>query len=199
MHSRARVRGLRRQQHVCIARTYTGEDQVKQPTTPDELLEVHKILSADPEKYLQIVTEWIREDPLDAGAYHSRYFGWMRTDRPDRAMDDINRAIEIDPRQGFLYARGMIFRQLGDYKSALQDFQQAESIDPIQWKGDAMGPYYQADCHARLGNVSDALALCTELPDDFWTPGLDGTPSGNKTQIAQELRRIAAEARANKA
>jgi len=33
------------------------------------------------------------------------------------------------------------------------------------------------------------------LPDDFWTPGLDGAPAGDKAQVAEQLRRIAAEAR----
>jgi len=49
----------------------------------------------------------------------------------------------------------------------------------------------------RLGGFDDpvtALDCCARLPEDFWTPGLDGAPAGNKAEIAAELRRIAAAA-----
>jgi hypothetical protein len=56
------------------------------------------------------------------------------------------------------------------------------------------GLLFQADAHARLGNEAAALAYCARLPDDFWTPGIEGAPGGKKAQIAEELRRIAGEA-----
>ncbi len=41
-----------------------------------------------------------------------------------------------------------------------------------------------------------ALKYCWKLmPDDFWTPGFEGAPGGGKAQIADELRRRAAQAR----
>jgi hypothetical protein len=49
--------------------------------------------------------------------------------------------------------------------------------------------------HARLGNEVAALACCAQLPDDFWTPGFEGAPGGGKAEIADELRRRAAQAR----
>jgi len=53
--------------------------------------------------------------------------------------------------------------------------------------------------HARLGDEASALACCARLPDDFWTPGLQGTPAGDKARIADELVRITAGARGGKA
>jgi hypothetical protein len=54
---------------------------------------------------------------------------------------------------------------------------------------------FQADAHARLGDEASALAFCARLLDDFWTPGMNSTPSGGKADIAEKLRRIAADAR----
>jgi hypothetical protein len=58
-----------------------------------------------------------------------------------------------------------------------------------------MGILYQADTHARLGNEAAALGCCARLPEDFWTPGPDGAPSGGKADIANKLSQIAFEAR----
>jgi hypothetical protein len=68
-------------------------------------------------------------------------------------------------------------------------------MDPADWAHEAFGPLYQADCHARLGDEEKAMAYCARLPSDFWTPGLEGAPAGDKTQIADQLRQIAADAR----
>ena len=77
-------------------------------------------------------------------------------------------------------------------------FGRGEALDPALWEADAIGPYFQADVYARLGDEASALAHCARLPDDFWTPGLDGAPAGGKAQIAEELRRRAADARRNR-
>jgi len=54
---------------------------------------------------------------------------------------------------------------------------------------------YEADSHAHLGDEASALDCCSRLPENHWTPGLDGAPAGNKAEVAAELRRIAAAAR----
>jgi hypothetical protein len=50
-----------------------------------------------------------------------------------------------------------------------------------------------------LRDEASALDCCARLPDNFWTPGLDGAPAGGKAEIADELRRIAADARRKRA
>jgi tetratricopeptide (TPR) repeat protein len=93
----------------------------------------------------------------------------------------------------------MVYRHVGEYEKALEDFDRAEAIDPEGWEKDiVLGLLDQADAHARLGNEAAALACCARLPDDFWTPGLDGAPSGGKAEIADKLRQIAADARRNR-
>ena len=171
-------------------------DSVKQPTTPDELLSMHKILRSDPQRYLRIVNRWIVEDPGNSSAYFSRHFALMDIGEPLRALEDLNKGIELErePTSMSFLARGNVYRHLGEYEKAIEDYNRGEALDRALWEADAVGLLYQADTHARLGNEAAALDCCARLPDDFWTPGLGGAPSGDKTDIANKLRGIAAAA-----
>jgi len=171
---------------------------VTEPTTPEELLAAHKILRTDPQRYFRIVNDWISKHPTDSHAYFSRHLAWMRVGEPQRALDDLNKVVgldsELDPMS--FWSRGLVYRHLGEYEKALEDFDRGEAINPEHWEKDIVfGLLYQADVHARLGNESAALAYSARLPNDFWTPGVYGAPGGGKAEIADALRRMAAEAR----
>ena len=173
-------------------------ESVKEPTTADELLAMHKMLRSDPQRYLRIVNEWINKNPANSHAYFDRHFAWMQMDEPRRALEDLNTAIGLksEPDPMSFWSRGLVYRHLGEYEKALEDFDRGEAINPKRWEEDIVfGLLYQADTHARLGNEASALAYCARLPDDFWTPGVYGAPGGGKAEIADKLRRIAAEAR----
>ncbi len=169
-------------------------NEMKEPTTPEELSDLHKIRRRDPQRYLDIVNKWITADPKNTDAYFSRHFAWIDIGEPQRALEDLNRVIELEPDRMSLLSRGNVYRHLGEYQKALKDYDRGEALDPAAWQADVLGLLYQADTHARLGNEAAALACCARLPDDFWTPGLDGAPSGDKMQITEQLRRIAADA-----
>lgn len=168
---------------------------MKEPATAEEILALDKILESDPQQYLRIVNEWIDRNPENSHAYFSRHFAWMKIGEPRRALDDLDKVIELDPTPVSLFSRGEIHRHIGEYEKALADFKLGESIDAKDWQAGGFGPLFQADTHARLGDEDAALACCSHLPDHFWTPGVDGTPAGGKAEIADTLRRIAAEAR----
>lgn len=172
-----------------------GIESMKEPSTPEEVLALHKILRSDPQRYLRIVNKWIDENPRNSHAYFERHLGWMKISKPHRALDDLNKVIELDPEPVAFRSRGEVHRHLGEYERALEDFGRGEALDPKQWQDDVFGLYYQADTYARLGNEGAALACCARLPDDFWTPGIHGAPGGGKVEIADTLRRIAADAR----
>jgi tetratricopeptide (TPR) repeat protein len=170
-------------------------ESVKQPRTFDEISALDGILRSDPQRYLRIVNRWIADDPENSRAYFSRHNAWMRIGEPQRALGDLNRAIELKPTPIRFLARAHVYRHLGEYEKAIEDFDRAEAMDPAEWQDGAFGLLFQADTHARLGDQSTALACCARLPDDFWTPGFEGAPGGGKAEIADKLRRIAMDAR----
>jgi tetratricopeptide (TPR) repeat protein len=170
-------------------------ESMKEPNTAEEVRALHTILRTDPQRYLRLVNKWIDINPRNAHAFWERHLGWMKVGKPHRALEDLNKAIELDPEPVAFRSRGEVYRHLGEYEKALADFSRGEALDPKQWENDAFGVYYQADVHARLGNEPAALACCARLPDGFWTPGIHGAPAGGKAEIVDELRRIAAEAR----
>jgi tetratricopeptide (TPR) repeat protein len=157
---------------------------------------LHKIFRSDPQRYLRIVNDWIRQDPANPHAYFDRHFVWMRIGEPRQALEDLNKVIELKPDTVSFLSRGEVYRHLGEYQKALEDFDRGEAINPSQWETDVVfGLLYQADTYARLGNEAAALACCARLPDDFWTPGVCGAPGGGKVEIADKLRRTAEDVR----
>jgi tetratricopeptide (TPR) repeat protein len=156
---------------------------------------MHNMLRSDPQRYLRIVNEWIKENPANVHAYFDRHFGWMKIGEPWRALEDLNKVVERDPDMSAFFSRGLVHRHLGQYQQAREDFDRGEAIDPKEWEDDVFGLFYQADTYARLGDETAALACCERLPGDFWTPGVYGAPGGGKAEIAEKLRRIAADAR----
>lgn len=118
----------------------------------------------------------------------------MDLGEPQRALDDLDKAIEIEPSQIRFWSRGDVSRHTGDYVQARDDYARAEAIDPANWERDAFPLLYQADVHARLGDEVSALSCCARLPEHFWTPGHNGLPPGGKAEIAKELSRRAAAA-----
>jgi tetratricopeptide (TPR) repeat protein len=171
---------------------------MREPTTPEEILAVHKLLRSDPQRYLHIVNQWIEDNPGSSHAYFDRHFAWMKIGEPKRALDDLDKVVKLAPEPVAFRSRGEVYRHLGEYDKALKDFDRAEALSPEKWEDDAFGLLFQADCHARLGDEHRALACCKRLPDDFWTPGLNGAPAGDKVQIAEQLRRTAAHARGSR-
>ncbi len=154
----------------------------------EELAERHKLLRADPWKYIELMNGIVERAPNDASEYLSRHFGWVRVGDFDRAMADLNKALELKPGPVAHECRGLLWAGRGQYRAALSDFARAEALDPEYWKG-AWGPLYQAHCFAEIGNEEAALTACNKLPDSHWSPGLDGTPRGNKDEVTAEIRR----------
>jgi tetratricopeptide (TPR) repeat protein len=168
---------------------------MKQELSPEELWELHELRRADPQRFLEVMNEWMRENPKNFHPYVTRHFVWRDLGEPRRALDDLDKVIELAPSQGAFCLRGRIYRQLGEHANALADFHRGEAINPKEWEDQGITMLYQADSYAHLGDEARALDYCSRLPNDFWTPGLDGAPGGGKAEIAVELRRIAAAAR----
>jgi tetratricopeptide (TPR) repeat protein len=158
--------------------------------TPERMLADHELLRRDPQKYVEMITGFIDDDPNDAHAHFSRHQGLQRLGRFDEALADIDKAISLEESVIKHIARGELLCSVGRYREALSNFNRSEELDPEKWL-DAWGALHRADCHARLGNETAALADCTRLADDFWSPGIHGEPRGNKAEITAEIRRRA--------
>ena len=162
--------------------------------THEYLTQNFTLLRTDPEKFLSLAEELVRSDPDDSRAYFTRHQAWSRLGRKDLALSDLNKTLSLEQHWVTYEARGNLLCELGRYREALDDFNRAEAMDPEEWAG-GFGPLFRADCHARLGDETAALADCARLPDDHWTPGVFGAPAGNKAQVTDEVRRRAAEVR----
>lgn len=162
--------------------------------THEDLSEHFALLRSDPEKYLELANQLVRQDPSDSDAYFSRHQAWNQLGRYDLAMADLDKSLSIEPHHVTYRARGNLLRKLGLYQEAIEDFNRSEVLMPEVWPVQ-FGPLFRAECHARLGNEEAALADCASLPDNHWTPGLHGAPAGDKQEVATELCRLAAAAR----
>jgi tetratricopeptide (TPR) repeat protein len=169
---------------------------MKGPVTEAEILAFHNLQREDPRKALDVASQWIEDNPKDSSAFFNRHYSWLDLGEPARALEDLDKAIELQPKAISFWSRGDVYRSLGDYEKAMQDYKRGEAIDPAAWERDAIPLFYQADVYARLGDEANALDCCARLPDHFWTPGHNDLPPGNKAEIAAELRRRAAMARA---
>jgi len=153
-----------------------------------------QLLRADPEAYLELINEFVAQHPDRANLYFARHQGWECLGLFELALDDLDKSLALEDHYVTHRARGKILRSLGRYREAIDAYDRSEQLDPTQWKG-GFGPLFRGDCYARLGDEAAALADCDTMPDDHWTPGLFGTPAGNKQEVADELRRRAAAAR----
>lgn len=87
---------------------------VEQPRSPEELLALHKILRSDPQRYLRIANRWLADNPNNLSAYFSRHYGWMQIGEPRRALEDLNKVIELRPTPISFLSRGEVYRHLGE-------------------------------------------------------------------------------------
>jgi tetratricopeptide (TPR) repeat protein len=162
--------------------------------THDDIDRQFDLLRTDPTRFLELTNQLVEQHPDDAHAYFVRHQAWKRLGQLDFALADVDKSLALKDRHGAHEARGFVLRGLGRYREAIDAYDRAERLDPAQWEG-GFGALFRADCHARLGDETAALANCDTMPDDHWTPGLFGAPAGTKQEVAAELRRRAAVAR----
>jgi len=163
---------------------------MKEPKSPQEVFQLQKLRRDDPQRFLQIVNNWLKEDPRNFRAYFKRHFVWSDMGQPRRALEDLDKVVELNPTQPAFFARGMVHRQLGDHENALVDFRRGEALGKEEWQKHAITLFFQADSYAHVGDEANALDCCARLPENFWTPGYEGAPGGGKAEIAEELRRL---------
>lgn len=73
----------------------------------------------------------LQKDPSDWGAYMGRGLTYLSMNKPEKALADFNKAVELAPkRPGPLCNRANAYEMLGRYKEAIQDWQTCLEKDP---------------------------------------------------------------------
>jgi len=164
------------------------------PITFDDLEKNFSLLRKSPEKYLELANEFVKNNPDHAGGYFRRHFAWENLGHVELALQDLRTAHKLDPKNVDYYALGRVLHSARRFSEAIGFLNFAEQGDPSWRQGP--GPLYRADCYARLGNETAALADCACLNDDHFLPySLFDLPKGDKQQVIAEIRRRAVEAR----
>ncbi|HEY1721652.1 MAG TPA: hypothetical protein VGG27_10435 [Magnetospirillaceae bacterium] len=152
------------------------------------------LLNSNPEKFLEMAEERIRQNPNDASAYLDRFNARFKHGPLDLALADLDRSIALGQTHPLTtLTRGETLYRLGRIDDALAEFRKGKALDPVLWR-DFGGPVYEADCLARQGDEAGAIAMCSKIRDDgYLSFGLFGLPHGTKQEITEEIRRRAAE------
>jgi tetratricopeptide (TPR) repeat protein len=78
----------------------------------------------------------------------SRSNAWQELGENEKALADINKALELHPNNGGYSTRGVFYHGLGAYQRAIDDLTRARELDEEEWKG-SLDPHFRADCYAR--------------------------------------------------
>jgi len=107
----------------------------RQPKNP-EFYYARGILNTTKEKYSKALQDYEKAESLDS---HFNPFGislnlgiaYLNTEETDKAVENLNKAIELDPKSATAYhTRGLAEYALEDYKEAVDDFLKSLDLSP---------------------------------------------------------------------
>lgn len=114
----------------------------------------------DPSKAVEIYTQVIEINPDDAMAYNNRAFDLLTLGKLDRALNDVNVAIEKDSNDDCFYdTRGQIYMAMGRNEDALIDLNHALSINANYIEG--LGS--RSKCYRKLAEAEQDPARKADL------------------------------------
>ena len=123
----------------------------------------------DPDRVIADLTEAIRRDPDDAGAWHKRGSAWHAKGDHDRAIKDYDAAIRLDPKNFVaLNSRGLAFDSKGQHDRAAADFTAVIKLDPavaFPYKNRGLTFEKKGELKKALADLRKALFLEAPTPE----------------------------------
>lgn len=147
----------------------------------------------------------LKEDGQDSNAYCHRGIAYMNIEQYKQAMEDLDKAVELDPDYGFRYqARGYLKSKIKDQEGAIEDYQKAVDLEPsdpiaynnlalaqeqLGWSGKAKENFNKSDQLQGVQTTEERAKARIEkaLNDAEIAQAEDQNLNPNKKQIAQEV------------
>ncbi len=94
-------------------------------------LAMRKVKENDHYGAIALFNAVLAADPIHADALCHRGIAYLNLEQYDKSLDDLNKAVELDPEYGFRYqARAYLKTRLNDPDGAIEDYQKAVDLDP---------------------------------------------------------------------
>lgn len=111
-----------------------------------------------------------------AKAYTYRGFSYLKKSRYDRAIEDFNQAIRLDPDNAWAYAnRGNAYFNTREFDRALQDYDEALRLNPVGYATlfYGRGAIYRGrgELNLAIAQFDEAIRLQPDFPEAFRNRG----------------------------
>jgi len=114
-------------------------EKIERKSADDYYDEAYKnYLIGNYEKVVELMTEIIKLNPEDGGAYYNRGNAYVNLEQYKKAIEDFNKTIELNPEDAEAYNnRGLAYYVLKQYDKAIEDCNKAVELNP-----ELAGAYY---------------------------------------------------------
>lgn len=124
---------------------------------------------------LTLLNDNVEKAPDFARPYSNRGVAYWKLKQYDRAIDDLTRAITLDPEyRDALYNRGVVYEEVGEYSRAVEDYTRVIALD----KDEVIVYYNRGVAYFRLGefvkaadDFSRAIAIRADYTDAYTNRG----------------------------
>lgn len=85
------------------------------------------------EKDIALCTQLIEKNSNNDVAYRNRGAAFIYIDEIEKGLNDLNKALEINPSYDNIYQRGWNYITIGRHAEAIRDFSKLIEIDPVRY------------------------------------------------------------------
>jgi cytochrome c-type biogenesis protein CcmH/NrfG len=130
---------------------------------------------------------------VDAATYAERGTRLLSEGRYDEAIQDLDRALAIEPRAGTFYNRGLAHFSKNDVDQALADWNRAIALDPRDARAHRQrgGAYFaKGDFNLAIADFNRAIELEPKEPKAYYNRGLVFKARGEEAKAAADFTTV---------